>query len=196
MKRENIVRFFRFLSENKECQSKAKSFGNDIDALAAYARELGYDLSAEELREHQNKALQLLKTNVQKFSQQPDVPLGPGALELYKFMKLADTDESVAKRLTELSAAAPEELIAYGKEQGFIFNVQDMQAVSKDILKPSDELSDEELQLVAGGDPTLTAFAVVSFGVVASGVAALLVIAAAVLADSQRAGQAAFLPRI
>ena len=82
---------------------------------------------------------------------QPDISLSPGAKEFYAFMKLADTNDEMALRLVELANSTPEELIAFGAEKGFAFDKQDMLAVGKDILEPSDELSEEELELVAGG---------------------------------------------
>ena len=45
MNRENIEKFIKFISEDKERQAKAKSFGNDPDALSAYARVRGRTLS-------------------------------------------------------------------------------------------------------------------------------------------------------
>ena len=82
---------------------------------------------------------------------QADASLSPGAQEFIKFMMLTETDESVAKKLAELGAGTPEELIAYGKEKGCAFNEQDMKDVGKIIMEPSDELSEEELKNVAGG---------------------------------------------
>jgi predicted ribosomally synthesized peptide with nif11-like leader len=156
MSRENLEKFSKFLMENKERQSKVKSFGDDVDALAAYAQESGYDLSPDELREQRDKALLLIKNRVQKKLRQPDVSLSPGAREFCKFIELADNDEGMSKRLSELSAGAPKEIIAFGKEKGFTFTEQDMQAFGKSILDSSEELSDEELEMVAGGDPTIT----------------------------------------
>ena len=168
MGRESLEKFFKLLSENKECQAKVKSLGGDIDALSAYAREQGYDVSPDELREYQEKSLKLLKGRMQKKLVQPDVTLTPGAQALYEFIKLARTDESVAGRMAELDAGAPEELIAFGREKGFIFNEQDMQAIGKNILEPSDELNDEELELVAGGT-TLVLLGFLAVGLVAAG---------------------------
>ena len=150
MSREGLENFFKLLAENPEHQDKVKGFGGDFDALSAYAQELGYDVSPEELREYQDKARRLLKGRIQKKLHQPEASLSPGAREFYALIKLAETDESVAERLAELGAGAPEALIAYGREKGFTFNEQDMQAIGKDILEPSDELSDEELELADG----------------------------------------------
>ena len=40
MSREGMETFFKFLAENPERQAKLKDFGGDIDALAAFVREL------------------------------------------------------------------------------------------------------------------------------------------------------------
>ncbi|MCL2009709.1 MAG: Nif11 family protein, partial [Synergistaceae bacterium] len=122
---EGLEKFFKFLAENPEHQDKVKNIG-DMDALAAYARELGYDLSPDELREYQDKALKLLKNRLQK-ARRPDALLSHGAREFYALIKLAETDESVAGRLAELATGTPEALVAYGREKGFVFDEQDMQ---------------------------------------------------------------------
>ena len=154
----NLEKFLKRVSEDKECNAKAKSIGSDNKALAAYAKELGYDVTAEELQEYRDKTWQAVKGKIQKL--QPDVSLSEGAKELLSFIKAADENEDMAKRLAELSAGTPDELIAYGKEKGFTFNEQDMQAVIKDIMEPSNEISDDELEMVAGG--FVTAFIVVA----------------------------------
>ena len=164
MSREGLEKFFKFLSENQEHQAKLKSFGGDIDAAAAYARELGYDFSPGELREYQDKTLKLLKNRAHNKLHRPDDALSPGAWDFYALMKLAETDEETAKRLAELSMGAPKELIAYGKEKGFTFSERDIQAVGEDILEPSDELSDEELELAAGGTTVLLFVGILAFG--------------------------------
>ena len=150
---ENLEKFSKLLTENKEWQVKVKSFGGDADTLAAYAKDKGFDVTPEELREYQEKALQMMKSRV--LNLQPDGSLSDGAKEFLRFIKNADDDEIMAKRLVELGSGTPGEVIAYGREKGFIFNEQDMQAVSKDILKPTDELDEEELEMVAGGTTIL-----------------------------------------
>ena len=178
MGRENLEKFFSLLAGSREHQDKVRGFGGDIDALAAYARELGCDVSAEEVREYRESSLKLLKGRLVK-PQKPQAPLSRGVQEFYALIKLAETDEEIAKRLEELSTGTPEELIAYGVEKGFVFDRQDIQAVGKDILEPSDELSDEELELVAGGTSVgaavvlLVCFSIVGFLFIAAGLMAV-----------------------
>ncbi|MCL2048812.1 MAG: Nif11-like leader peptide family RiPP precursor [Defluviitaleaceae bacterium] len=151
MNREGMEHFFKLLSENPEYQDRVKSIGSDAEALAAYAKELGCEVSTAELREYQDKARELLKEKVQKKLTKPNAALSAGAQAFYDFMKLSESDTEVAKRLEELAAGTAEELIAYGKEKGFVFDRQDMLVIGNDILEPSDELSDDELELAAGG---------------------------------------------
>ncbi|MCL2048809.1 MAG: Nif11-like leader peptide family RiPP precursor [Defluviitaleaceae bacterium] len=160
MNSESVEQFFKFLLDNKECQATVRDFGGDVNAITAYAREQGYDFSADELSEYQNKAQRILDGRMRKKLEQPEASLTPGIREFHALIKLAETDEETAKRLDALNMAAPEQLIAYGKEKGFVFNEQDIQAFGKDILEPSDELSDEELELAAGGTTVLVAFGV------------------------------------
>jgi len=135
MSREGLDNFFEFLTENREHQAsvKMKSFGGNADALAAYARELGYDISPEELRQLKDIALRKLKSVMQNKLWLLEASLSPGAREFYALIKMGEADESVAERLAELAAETPEDLIAYGMEEGFIFDEQDMWAVGKDI---------------------------------------------------------------
>ena len=171
MSKEKFEGFIKFLMEDKEAQAKLKSFDGDMDALAAYARERGYDFSAEELREKREKAQQFIKDRMQKM-QQPDASLSPGAQEFCKLVKLGETDEEVGKRLAEFTLGSADELIAYGKEKGFNFNRQDMKDFAESIMQPSDGLSDEELEMAAGG-------CVGAFAGAAAGAALLLGLGAA-----------------
>ena len=168
MGKESIERFFQTLAENQEHQEKVKECGGNVEALAAFAREQGWDFSAEELRDYQAKVRELLIGKLQKKLDKPDVSVSPGAQAFYELIKQAETDESVAERLAELGTAPAEDLIAYGKEKGFIFTKEDMLAVGKNILEPSDELSEEELELAAGGT-TLVLLGFLAVGLVAAG---------------------------
>jgi len=173
MNREGLDAFFTFLSENPEHHTKVTELGGDVDATIAYARELGYDISPDELQKYQNQAREIIKGRMRKVRQeQAQAPLSPGAKAFFEMINLADTDEAVAERLTELATAAPEELIAYGKEKGFVFDEKDMQAIGDSILEPTDELSDEELEMAAGGIVDLIALAVfvgIGLGVAVAG---------------------------
>ena len=159
MSLKSIEKFAGFLTENKECREKAESFGSDIKALASYAQEQGFDVTAEELQDLQEKTQQLIKNRIHKI-QQSDIQLSEGAREFNKFIELSERDEEVARQIENLSSGSAEELIALGKEKGFIFTEEDMRSVANEIMEPKNELSEEELELVAGG--VLLAFASVA----------------------------------
>ena len=118
MSRAGLEKFYTFMMDSKECQAKVKSFGGDADALAAYAREVGYDFSAEDLREYQDKAQRVLENRMQKKLCQPEATLAPGVREFCALIKLAESDEETAKRLEELNTGTLEELIAFARKKG------------------------------------------------------------------------------
>ena len=151
MGKESLDKFFNKMAADSELKAKVKSFGGDADELVAFAKDQGYEFSAEELKEYQEKARELLLGRLNKTAKKPVVEQSPGVQAFFALTKLAESDEEAGKRLNELASGTPEELIAYGREKGFIFNEQDMTAIGKDILDPSDELSEEELELAAGG---------------------------------------------
>ena len=171
MSREGLEKLIQLMSADDECREHSKSIGSDMEALVAYAKELDCDVSPEELHECREKSLKLLKGRM-KQSQRSEASLSPGVREFYALVDLSETDKEVEKRLAEISAGTREELIAYGREKGFNFDEQDIQAVSKDILEPTDELSEEELELVAGGTTAFGAFLVL--GLVLGGAAVLV----------------------
>ena len=144
-----LQQFKNHLAQNPQCLEKAKSFGGDMAALAAYAHELGYEVTAEELTAFRSKTMQSLETKLKEL-EADKTSMSDGSKQFVEFSKLADTDEEVAKRITEASKN-PQELIAYGKEKGFVFDMDDMKEVAKKLMEQEEELSDEELEAVAGG---------------------------------------------
>ena len=175
MGKGKLDQFFKMMAEDQTVQEKVKSFNGDIEALAAYAVELGYDVSAEELRRYTDSAVKMLNAKLQEKAARPEAAKSPGTQAFLTLTKLADTDENVAKRLEELAEGTPEELIAYGAQMGFVFTKQDLVDIGKDVLEPTDELSEEELELVAGGLTVTLGLAVVVGLFMAGGVAAGLV---------------------
>jgi len=144
-----LQQFKNHLAQNPECLEKAKSFGGDMAALAAYARELGYEVTAEELTAFRSKTRKALETKLKEL-ETDKASLSDGAKQFMEFSKLAETDAEVEKRIAEASKS-PQELIAYGKEKGFVFDTDDMKEVAKKLMEQEEELSDEELEAVAGG---------------------------------------------
>ena len=172
MDTKGLEGFFKFLAESREQQDRVRGMGSDAEALAAYAREKGFNVSADALRECQNKARELLNIRLQKKLAEPKAALSPGAKAFFDFMKMAEGNSEMEARLEELATGTPEQLIAYGKENGFTFDRQDMLDIGKEILEPTDELNDEELEMVAGGIVDLIALAVfvgIGLGVAVAG---------------------------
>ena len=170
MERKGIEEFLRLVTENKAVQEEIKSIGGDMDSLAAYAREQGYDVSPQELRKCREQAVQLAKIRMRGLAaqaQRPEASVSPGVREFYALLALGKTDKEVGKRLEELAEGDPEQLIAYGREKGFTFTGQDLQLIGNAILEPTDELSEEELEMVAGGTTLVAAFLVGGFLVAA-----------------------------
>jgi predicted ribosomally synthesized peptide with nif11-like leader len=147
MKEQTLIAFITYLDKNKECSEKVKELGNDNAAIAAYARELGYNFTPDELSDFKAKAQQLIGD---KWRQLDEEAFTGGAKNFMEFTKLAETDNEIAKRVAELSGK-PQGLIEFGKEKGFDFNAQDMKKVAKKLMEQEEELSDEELESVAGG---------------------------------------------
>jgi predicted ribosomally synthesized peptide with nif11-like leader len=55
----------------------------------------------------------------------------------------------------EISFGDPKAIIAYGRELGFEFDEKDLEELGSNVLEQSDELSEEELEMVSGGFVTV-----------------------------------------
>lgn len=105
-----------------------------------------------------------------------------------KFGKLCAQDKKVREEVKKIGIENVDGWIQYAKdEHGLEFTKADMQTVS-DELGPSDELSEEQLEQVAGGLVSSTGAAVA--GAVAGGVGAAAggVAAATAVTDNVRRG--------
>ena len=100
-------------------------------------------------------------------------PHHEGMKNLIQLMKCSEEDETVKNRLNELVAGDPSAVIAYGKELGYDFTEKDLDQLGKALLEQEEELSDEELEQVAGGIVDLVSLGLVGAGLV--GVAGLAV---------------------
>ena len=95
-----------------------------------------------------------------------------------KFGQLCAEDEAIREKVKQIGIDNVDGWIEYSKnELGLNFDKGDMQALSKEV-GPTDELSEEQLEQVAGGVVTTTAIVVA--GAAASAVAGAVAIAAAV----------------
>ena len=95
-------------------------------------------------------------------------------------MKCSEEDETVKNRLNELVAGDPSAVIAYGKELGYDFTEKDLDQLGKALLEQEEELSDEELEQVAGGIVDLVSLGLVGAGLGAAGAVAVFLGVAAV----------------
>ena len=86
-----------------------------------------------------------------------------------KFGQLCADKEDVRNKAKEIGMYNVDGLVAYSKELGLEFSAEDIQAVADEAGITQDELSEEQLEQVAGGVTTATIGAVV-------GVCALVVI--------------------
>jgi predicted ribosomally synthesized peptide with nif11-like leader len=84
--------------------------------------------------------------------------------DLKKYGQMCQEDLTVRQRAKEIGLTNLDGQIAYGKELGLEFNKDDVQAFADEAGITKGELSEEQLEQVAGGCATLTMAAV---GVVA-----------------------------
>ena len=159
-----LQHFYDHLAKNPACRTRVKEIGGDMTALAAYARELGYEITAEELTVFTGKAKQMLEIKWKEIEASNE-SLSGGAKQFMAFSQLADTDPEVAKKIAEASKS-PQDMITYGKEKGFIFDEKDMEEVAKKLMEQEEELSDEELEAVAGGTTLAVLFVISVMGAV------------------------------
>ncbi len=89
--------------------------------------------------------------------------------DLKDFGKKIAEDEDVRNRAKEIGFN-PEEIIAYGKELGLDFNEEDMNALAEEVGFREDELTEEQLQMIAGG---LSTTSLVLLGGIAAGASAV-----------------------
>ena len=92
MKEQALLAFIDYMKKNKECSDKVKEIGDDNAALAAYANELGYELTPDDLSEFKAKAKQLLD---EKWQQLGEEAFTGGAKQ---FMEL----QSLPRQITRL----------------------------------------------------------------------------------------------
>ncbi len=80
---------------------------------------------------------------------------------LKKFGQMCAEDEKIRDKVKEIGLENPEGWMEYSKELGVEFSMADMQALSDEVGPISDELSEDQLEQVAGGVVTTTAAVVV-----------------------------------
>jgi predicted ribosomally synthesized peptide with nif11-like leader len=81
--------------------------------------------------------------------------------DLKKYGQMCTENEEIRNRAKEIGIENIAGQMAYAKELGLVFNLEDMEALAKEAgVGLSDELSEEELEKVAGGIITTTAIMV------------------------------------
>jgi|GEM_PF-1300113 len=101
--------------------------------------------------------------------------------DLKKFGQLCEKDESVRARAKQIGINDPDGLMAYAaKELDLEFTRDDMMELAREAGVSKDELSEEDLEKIAGGVATVTA---VALGGMVLGTAALggMILSAAAL---------------
>ena len=72
------------------------------------------------------------------------------------FMSYCQEHPEAMERLKKLDLTNPRPVMEYAQELGFIFDEQDMKKYAKKALGQKEELSDEDLEQVAGGVNEMT----------------------------------------
>ena len=86
-----------------------------------------------------------------------------------QFVTSVSGDEELAAKVKEAGTDV-DKIIALGKEKGLEFTAEDIKAAHEEAAGSSEELSDEDLEKVAGGFVTTTAAAVTSVDGAVAGV--------------------------
>ncbi|MCL6611575.1 MAG: Nif11-like leader peptide family RiPP precursor [Peptococcaceae bacterium] len=182
MSAEDLKRFLQFLAENEEAAGKVKGMGVDnLDAIVAYGKELGYEFDRQELEELRSKVVELYKArakkNLEKVVAAAEKEQRPGMQNLHRFVQLVGENAEIAQKVQEISFNDPKAIVAYAGELGFEFDERDLEEFGSKMLEKADELSEEELDQVAGGAVpailTVAAAGAVVAGVGAAGLAGL-----------------------
>ncbi len=92
--------------------------------------------------------------------------------DLKEFGKKIAENEEIKNRAKEIGLD-PKGIIAYGKELGLKFDEEDMKTLSAEADVTEEELSEEELEKIAGGLATTTILAA-GAGLVAAGAAGVV----------------------
>ena len=95
-------------------------------------------------------------------------------VDFKKYGQMISEDEKVRAKAKEIGISDPDGQIAYAKTLGLEFTVNDMEELVKETGVSKDELSEEDLEMVAGGVFSTIAAVIGVIGAVA-GVASLAI---------------------
>ncbi|MCL6611576.1 MAG: Nif11-like leader peptide family RiPP precursor [Peptococcaceae bacterium] len=170
---ESLNKFLQMLAENEEAANKVKEIGlENAEEIIAYARKLGYDFNRQEFDELRNRVIDINKARIKKNLEKAAAQVKEqrtGMQNLNRFVKLVEENKDIANKVQEIGFDDPKAIIAYAGELGFEFDEQDLEEFGSQILEQSDELTEEELEQVAGGG----VLALVVLGLYAAGAAAV-----------------------
>ena len=113
-----------------------------------------------------------IKKNLEKAVAAADKEQRPGMRNLHRFVQLVGENKEIAEKVQEISFDDPKAIIAYARDLGFEFDEKDLEEFGGNMLERSDELSEEELEMVAGGFVDLMAL-VAFLSIAAAGAAAV-----------------------
>ncbi len=163
MSKESMQHFLDMMAKNPEVAEKVKEVAQKgPQAFLDYAEELGYAIEEEDLKELGEKVAEALKVQIKKRTEKllsdlekEQSPQDEGMKNLIQFMKDSEEDEAVKTKLNELVAKDPSAVIDYARERGYDFSEKDLDRLGKALLEQKEELSEEDLDQVAGGGPSV-----------------------------------------
>ena len=132
MSKEDVKKFAALVGEDPELAAKVKAAGTDVNEVIRLGREKGLAFTAEDMKTVHDETRNLI---------------GEG---LQIFMEKVSGDEKLARKLEE-SGTDVDEIIRLGKENNCEFTADNLMALQNLTVKSDVELSDEELEKVAGG---------------------------------------------
>lgn len=183
---EELNKFLQMVTTNEEAANKMKEIGEDVDALIAYGKELGYEFDRQDIKEVRKKVIELnrvrIKKNLEKAAAAAAKEQRQGMRNLHRFVQLVGENKEIAEKMQEISFDDPKAIIAYAKDLGFEFDEKDLEEFGGNMLEQSDELSEEELEMVSGGFVGVVVFLMVA--VLVAGAVAVGALAAAAPARS------------
>ena len=172
---EELNKFLQMVTTNEEAANKMKEIGEDVDALIAYGKELGYEFDRQDIKEVRKKVIELnrvrIKKNLEKAAAAAAKEQRQGMRNLHRFVQLVGENKEIAEKMQEISFDDPKAIIAYAKDLGFEFDEKDLEEFGGNMLEQSDELSEEELEMVSGGFVGVVVFLMVA-GLAAGAIAA------------------------
>ncbi|MGE4267220.1 MAG: Nif11-like leader peptide family RiPP precursor [Deferribacterales bacterium] len=170
MSSESFQSFIQAISGDVEATARFKEcILKGRESVVAYAHELGYEIDADDLEILYEK----FKQSVKDVIETSEADESEGMKNLKSFMRFSGGNEDVKRRLAELGFGDPQAVVNYAKELGYEFSEKDLDEFSKQLLDKSEELSDEDLEKVAGGFLLLSLALTALVGVVSMAIAAV-----------------------